>query len=291
MRTIRHIVDVQAAKQPAAVWLIAPETGRVMNYAQLQRDSRELGRYLVGLGLGKGDKVALMLHNSYQTARLLIGVMYGGFMVAPLNLLAQPSQLGYVLEHSDTRLVFTSAEFGFVSLPAEYTTGSSIMPNKRNPDVIELMRASYASIAAARAEIEQLLSLPSGYHRDLQILKEKLFPAFITLKECLRMTCLMLTHIEVKKNILDDEKYKYLFSVEEVNKLVLSGIPFRDAYRQIGQAIEKGEFHYTVDINHTHEGSIGNLCNDQIIRLMKEAIAAFDFEKANNALKSLLSKT
>ncbi|MGA0024847.1 MAG: AMP-binding protein [Burkholderiales bacterium] len=111
MRTIRHIVDAQAAKQPAAVWLIAPETGRVMNYGQLQRESRELGSYLLGLGLNKGDKVALMLHNSYQTARLLIGVMYSGFMVAPLNLLAQPSQLAYVLDHSDTRVVFTSGEF------------------------------------------------------------------------------------------------------------------------------------------------------------------------------------
>ncbi|MGE0559060.1 MAG: AMP-binding protein [Burkholderiales bacterium] len=111
MRTIRHIVDSQAAKQPAATWLIAPETGATMTFAQLQRESRELGRHLLGLGLNKGDKVALMLHNSYQTARLLIGVMYGGFMVAPLNLLAQPSQLAYVLDHSDTRLVFTSEEF------------------------------------------------------------------------------------------------------------------------------------------------------------------------------------
>jgi len=111
MRTIRHIVDAQAAKQPAATWLIAPETGAIMNYAQLQSESRELGRYLLGLGLNKGDKVALMLHNSYQTARLLIGVMYSGFMVAPLNLLAQPSQLAYVLEHSDSRVVFVSAEY------------------------------------------------------------------------------------------------------------------------------------------------------------------------------------
>lgn len=111
MRTIRHYVDLRAAEQPSATWLIAPETGATMNYAQLQRDSRDLTRYLLGMGMRKGDKVALMLHNSYQTARLLIGVMYGGFMVAPLNLLAQPSQLTYVLEHSDTRVVFTSAEF------------------------------------------------------------------------------------------------------------------------------------------------------------------------------------
>ncbi len=111
MRTIRHYVDIRAAEQPSATWLIAPETGATMTYAQLQRDSRELGRYLLGLGLSKGDKVALMLHNGYQTGRLLIGVMYSGFTVAPLNLLAQPSQLAYVLEHSDTRVVFTSEEF------------------------------------------------------------------------------------------------------------------------------------------------------------------------------------
>jgi len=111
MRTIRHIVDTRAAEQPSATWLIAPETGTTMSYAQLQRDSLDLGRYLLGLGLDKGDKVALMLHNSYQTARLLIGVMYSGFMVAPLNLLAQSSQLAYVLEHSDTRVLFTSEEY------------------------------------------------------------------------------------------------------------------------------------------------------------------------------------
>ena len=111
MRTIRHYVDRRATEQPSATWLIAPETGAVMSYAQLQRDSRDLSRFLLGMGIHKGDKVALMLHNGYQTARLLIGVMYGGFMVAPLNLLAQPSQLAYVLEHSDTRVVFTSEEF------------------------------------------------------------------------------------------------------------------------------------------------------------------------------------
>ena len=108
MRTIRHYVDLRAAEQPSATWLIAPETGATMTYAQLQRDSRDLGRFLLGKGLKKGDKVALMLHNGYQTARLLIGVMYAGFMVAPLNLLAQPAQLAYVLAHCDCKVLFTS---------------------------------------------------------------------------------------------------------------------------------------------------------------------------------------
>lgn len=185
--------------------------------------------------------------------------------------------------------LYLNQNFAFISFPEELTTGSSIMPHKKNPDVFELIRSRCNTLQALPQEITLITTnLPSGYHRDLQMLKEKLFPAFITLKDCLRMTCLMLSHIEVKKNILDDEKYKYLFSVEEVNKLVLSGVPFRDAYKQVGQAIEKSQFTYTTQVNHTHEGSIGNLCNDQILRMMKEAIASFDFEKANSALKKLL---
>ncbi len=187
--------------------------------------------------------------------------------------------------------LYLNQNFAFISFPEELTTGSSIMPHKKNPDVFELIRGRCNALQSLPQEIILITTnLPSGYHRDLQILKERLFPAFITLKDCLRMTCLMLSHIEVKKNILENEKYKYLFSVEEVNKLVLSGVPFRDAYKQVGQAIEEGGFTYSAQVNHTHEGSIGNLCNDQIIRMMKEAVAAFDFEKANNALKSLLSK-
>jgi len=147
MRTIRYIVDLRAA-EPPATWLIAPETGAVMNYAQLQRESRDLGRYLLGLGLNKGDKVALMLHNSYQTARLLIGVMYSGFMVAPLNLLAQPSQLAYVLEHSDTRVVFTSAEYAERVNAALAHTKRDIKVITIKPDALEIFeRAALADIA------------------------------------------------------------------------------------------------------------------------------------------------
>lgn len=154
MRTIRHYVDLRAAEQPSATWLIAPETGATMSYAQLQLDSQDLSRFLLGMGLRKGDKVALMLHNSYQTARLLIGVMYGGFMVAPLNLLAQPSQLAYVLEHSDTRVVFTSEEFAerlkaaFAGIKREITViaidpdakeifDRATLPDIKLPDVTE----------------------------------------------------------------------------------------------------------------------------------------------------------
>jgi argininosuccinate lyase len=155
--------------------------------------------------------------------------------------------------------LYLNQNFDFVSFPAELTTGSSIMPHKKNPDVFELIRSHCNRLKALPNEIMLMTSnLPSGYHRDLQLLKEHLFPAFQTLKDCLAMASLMLSNISVKENILADEKYKYLFSVEEVNKLVLQGVPFRDAYKQVGMAIEEGKFHHTGDVNHTHEGSIGN---------------------------------
>ena len=165
MRTIRHIVDVQTAKQPAATWMIAPETGAIMNYAQLQSESRELGRYLLGLGLNKGDKVALMLHNSYQTARLLIGVMYSGFMVAPLNLLAQSSQLAYVLEHSDSRVVFTCAEYAERVNAALAGISRNIRIIVINPDALEIFdQASLPDVALPEVsgDDDALLMYTSG---------------------------------------------------------------------------------------------------------------------------------
>ena len=185
--------------------------------------------------------------------------------------------------------LFLNQNFAFISFPEELTTGSSIMPHKKNPDVFELIRGKCNSLQALPTEITLLTTnLPSGYHRDLQLLKEKLFPAFQTIKDCLQMTCLMLSNIDVKDNILTDEKYKYLFSVEEVNKLVLSGVPFRDAYKKIGQEIEAGKFGYTSKVNHTHEGSIGNLCNAEITQNFKAIISKFNFEKINKAIASLL---
>ncbi|HRG08792.1 MAG TPA: argininosuccinate lyase, partial [Cyclobacteriaceae bacterium] len=129
---------------------------------------------------------------------------------------------------------------------------------------------------------------PSGYHRDLQLLKEKLFPAIQTLKDCLRMTHLMISALEVKENILADEKYKYLFSVEEVNKLVLGGMPFRDAYKKVGLDIEQGKFSYSTEVNHTHEGSIGNLMNDRIKKSFEATVSKFNFQKVNQALEALV---
>ncbi|MEO6315365.1 MAG: argininosuccinate lyase [Chitinophagaceae bacterium] len=186
--------------------------------------------------------------------------------------------------------LFLNQNFGFVSFPPHLTTGSSIMPHKKNPDVFELIRSYSNRIKALPNEIMLMTTnLPSGYHRDLQLLKEHLFPSFQTLRHCIEMAVLMLGNIEVKKDILQDEKYQYLFSVEEVNKAVLQGLPFRDAYRKIGLAIEENKFAYTTNVQHTHEGSIGNLCTDEIKRMMQDAVAGFNFDKASNALEQLLT--
>jgi argininosuccinate lyase len=185
--------------------------------------------------------------------------------------------------------LFLNQNFAFISFPEELTTGSSIMPHKKNPDVFELIRAKCNSVMALPNELTLLTTnLPSGYHRDLQLLKEKLFPAIQNLKDCVRMTHLMISAIQVKENILVDEKYKYLFSVEEVNKLVLTGVPFRDAYKKIGKNIEQGRFTYSTELNHTHEGSIGNLMNEKIKSNFEHVINRFGFLKTRQAIDLLL---
>ncbi|HZE83425.1 MAG TPA: argininosuccinate lyase [Puia sp.] len=174
--------------------------------------------------------------------------------------------------------LYISQNFGFISFPPELTTGSSIMPHKKNPDVFELIRAKCNRIQATPNELTLLINnLPSGYHRDLQLTKEIIFPAIGDAKTCLQMTRLMLSHIQVKDGILEDEKYKYLFSVEAVNELVNKGIPFREAYKQVGNQIDKGEFQfdYRRQLHHTHEGSIGNLSNDRIAAEMEKVLAKF----------------
>jgi argininosuccinate lyase len=185
--------------------------------------------------------------------------------------------------------LYLNQNFRFISFPDELTTGSSIMPHKKNPDVFELIRAKCNDLQSLPNTIALITTnLPSGYHRDWQILKEKIIPAFKTLKDCLDMMALMLSAIQVKENILQDEKYKFLFSVEEVNKLVLSGMPFRDAYIKVGKDIEGGEFNYSTEIHHTHEGSIGNLCNDQIEKSFKTMIGKFGFQKIKETINNLI---
>ncbi len=186
--------------------------------------------------------------------------------------------------------LFLNQNFGFISFPVALTTGSSIMPHKKNPDVFELIRSHCNRIKALPNEIMMMTTnLPSGYHRDLQLLKEHLFPAFQTLRDCIEMAGLMLSNMEVKKDILKDEKYQYLFSVEEVNKLVLQGMPFRDAYKKVGQDIEASKFTYSTQINHRHEGSIGNLCTKEIAEMMKNLLQQFNFDRVDHALGQLLS--
>jgi argininosuccinate lyase len=175
--------------------------------------------------------------------------------------------------------LYLNQNFGFISFPSELTTGSSIMPHKKNPDVFELIRAKCNRIQSIPNELTLLLNnLPSGYHRDLQLTKEILFPAIEELKACLQLAKLMLSNIEIKDNILSDEKYKYLFSVEAVNDLVNKGIPFREAYQQVGNQIENGEFNFDFSkgLHHTHEGSIGNLQNEAIVSEMQRVLERFE---------------
>ena len=185
--------------------------------------------------------------------------------------------------------LFMNQNFGFIQFPDELTTGSSIMPHKKNPDVFELIRSYCNRIKALPNEIMMMTTnLPSGYHRDLQLLKEHLFPAFTQLKNCIEMASLMIQNMEVKKDLLEDPKYQYLFSVEEVNKLVLSGMPFRDAYKQVGLAIEAGNFTYSTQMKHTHEGSLGNLCTSQISATMQKVVASMEIVKVEQQIKQLL---
>jgi argininosuccinate lyase len=185
--------------------------------------------------------------------------------------------------------LYLSQNFAFVSYPENLTTGSSIMPHKKNPDVWEIMRGKCNRLQALPNDVALMTTnLPSGYHRELQLLKELLFPAFTDLIDCLQMATFMLQNISVNKNILDDPKYTYLFSVEEVNKSVLNGTPFRDAYKQIGLDIEQGNFNPDKTVNHTHEGSIGNLQNHQITEAMDKVISNFDFKKVEDAISWLV---
>jgi argininosuccinate lyase len=185
--------------------------------------------------------------------------------------------------------LFMNQNFGFISFPDELTTGSSIMPHKKNPDVWELIRGRTNQIQALPNQIIMLTTnLPSGYHRDMQLQKETLFPAFQSLMTCLDMSKLMLQNIKIKDNILDDPKYQYLFSVEEVNKLVLAGTPFREAYKKVGLDIEAGNFGGKYEINHTHEGSIGNLNLPEVKVMMNNLIGQFKFEKVERAIEELV---
>ncbi|MEI6680970.1 MAG: argininosuccinate lyase, partial [Mariniphaga sp.] len=185
--------------------------------------------------------------------------------------------------------LFMSQNFNFVSLPDELTTGSSIMPHKKNPDVFELLRSHCNRIQSLPNQILVMTNnLPSGYFRDLQLIKEVFIPAFSELKSCLSIACFAISNIRVNEKIMDDNRYENIYSVEEVNRKVLLGVPFRDAYRQVGESINNGDFNPDKTILHTHEGSIGNLCLDQIQKKMETVANSFNFEKAAKAFRELL---
>jgi len=186
--------------------------------------------------------------------------------------------------------LYNSQNFGFIKLPDEYTTGSSIMPHKKNPDVFELTRAKCNRLQALPNEITLVINnLPSGYFRDMQIIKEIFLPSFDELNNCISMAGRMLSEVKINEQILDDDKYSFIFSVEEVNRLVLEGMPFRDAYKKVGLEIENGDFRPNKTVHHTHEGSIGNLYNDHIELMKQRIIDQFDFDKIEKAETALLN--
>jgi len=187
--------------------------------------------------------------------------------------------------------LFASQNFGFLTLPDELTTGSSIMPHKKNPDVFELIRAKCNKIQALPNEIDHIwINLPSGYFRDMQIIKESFLPVFTELKNCLCMATYAISKVTPTENVLKDERYRYIFSVEEVNKLVLQGTPFREAYKQVARQIREGSYRPDHTLRHTHEGSLGNLCNDKISRKMKHILRLFGFENKDKAYLKLLKR-
>ncbi|GMQ28587.1 argininosuccinate lyase [Algoriphagus confluentis] len=213
-----------------------------------------------------------------KTERTLSFAMAG--LAATLNRLATDSCL------------FMNQHFGFIGFPDNLTTGSSIMPHKKNPDVFELIRAKSNQIQGIPVKVGFLLTnMSTGYHRDLQLLKEEIFPGMASLRECLKMSSFMLSSVQIKKDILKDPFYKHLFSVEVVNDLVLQGVPFRDAYKKVGLDIEAGNFHPDQsNLKHTHEGSLGNMCLEEIQEQMDQQIQSFSFEQINGCMNALLAK-
>jgi len=184
--------------------------------------------------------------------------------------------------------LYLSQNFGFVSFPDEITTGSSIMPHKKNPDIFEILRARCNRLKALPNELMMIqTNLPSGYHRDLQLTKERFLPALVELRECLKIVIHVLPHIQIQKNILEDEKYVNLFTVDAVNQLVLEGVPFREAYQKIAGQIENGTFQIPTASQHTHEGSMGNLCNEELKHNFEAIVKMFDFETVKLSMQNL----
>lgn len=238
------------------------------------------------LGSAAGYGSSFPLNRTMTTELLGFGALHYNVVAAQMSRGKTERAAAYAIASVASTLgkfamdvcLFMCQNYGFISFPDNLTTGSSIMPHKKNPDVFEIMRGKCNRLQSVPNEISLLTTnLPLGYNRDLQLLKDIIFPATTTLCQCLDMCDFMLQHIIVRENILDDERYNYLFTVEDVNRLTLSGVPFREAYREVGMAVQRGEYIPTREVNHTHEGSIGNLCNDKIAEKMNKVMEKFGF--------------
>lgn len=277
------------------LWFGAYAEGLVDDMIFLQAAFRMTNRNPLGSAAGYGSSfplnrtlTTLLLGFDSMDYNVVYAQMGRGKMERNVAF-AMASIAGTLAKLAFDACLFNSQNFGFVRLPKECTTGSSIMPHKKNPDVFELIRAKSNKLQSLPQQIMLIMNnLPCGYFRDLQIIKEVFLPAFGELKDCLAMTAYIINRIEVNEHILDDKRYDPIFSVEEVNRLAAEGTPFRDAYKQVGLEIEAGRFVPDKDIHHTHEGSIGNLCNDKIEALMEDVTKDFGFERMEEAEKALL---
>ena len=278
------------------LWFGAYAESLVDDMMMLQAAYRQTNRNPLGSAAGYGSSFPL---NRSMTTRLLgfdsmdYNVVYAqmGRGKTERNVaFAMASVASTISKMAFDACLFNSQNFSFVRLPKECTTGSSIMPHKKNPDVFELTRAKCNKLQALPQQIMMIMNnLPSGYFRDLQIIKEVFLPAFQELRDCLQMSAYIIRKMEVNEEILSDPRYDLMFSVEEVNRLATEGMPFRDAYRKVGLDIEAGNFTPNKDIRHTHEGSIGNLCNDEISQLMDSLVGEFHFERIDKAVGALLA--
>ena len=277
------------------LWFGAYAEGLIDDVVQLNAAYRLANRNPLGSGAGYGSSFPLNrtmttellgfegLHYNVVYAQMSRGRTEQAALTALASLAATVSRLAMDV------CLYNSQNFGFIVLPEALTTGSSIMPHKKNPDVAELLRAKTNRLKALPMEVTLVLSnLPSGYHRDMQLLKEILMPAFDEMLDCLDVAAFMLENMEVKRNLLDESRYDLLFSVERVNELVMQGVPFRDAYRQVGMEIGEGTYRAPHELNHTHEGSIGNLNLPEINQRMANELARFEFDKVEVAFQNLL---
>jgi len=278
------------------LWFGAYAESLVDDLVMVEAAYRQTNRNPLGSAAGYGSSFPL---NRTMTTRLLgfdsmdYNVVYAqmGRGKTERNVaFALASVAGTVSKLAFDACLFNSQNFAFVRLPKECTTGSSIMPHKKNPDVFELTRAKCNKLQALPQQIMMIMNnLPSGYFRDLQIIKEVFLPAFDELRDVLEMTTYIIRKMEVNEHILEDPRYDLMFSVEEVNRLAAEGMPFRDAYKKVGLDIEAGKFTPCKEVHHTHEGSIGNLCNQEIKALMDQTLEKFHFERVDAAVEALLS--